>query len=99
MSEDVALFHRGNETVEQVKIRPAYSGGRDTHNGVVGVFDFWIGDGVDADVSRTVPADRLHQVFPPKLHLVDSTLAATPRLVIDLPMRPCIAEEARSIVW
>ena len=63
VAQDVAALHRRLVAVEEVEIRAADRGRGDPDDDVGRLFDDGIGDGVDADIAGTVPAERFHEVF------------------------------------
>ena len=64
MAQDVALFHRGHDAIEQVQIRTADGTGRDLDDGVAPVLDLGIRHGVASNVVLAVPSQRPHPKSP-----------------------------------
>src|SRR5207248_10839689 len=55
VAEDVALLHRGNVAVVEMKIRAADGGGGDLNNGVTPVQDLGVRDIFNANVAASPP--------------------------------------------
>ena len=60
VAEDITCLHRRLVTIEQVKVGPANGACRDLDDGITGVLDLGIRDGVDANVTLTVPTQCAH---------------------------------------
>jgi hypothetical protein len=60
MTEDVALFHRGHDAVEQVEVRTADRAGGDLDDGIASVLDLGIRYRVAPNVVLAVPGQRSH---------------------------------------
>ena len=61
VAEDVALLHRGNVAVVEMKIRAADGGGGDLNNGVTRVQDLGVRDIFNANVAASPPAKCFHK--------------------------------------
>jgi hypothetical protein len=61
MAENVALFHRRHDTVEQMQVRTADGTGRNFDNGVAAILNLGIRHGVAADVILAMPGQRFHR--------------------------------------
>jgi hypothetical protein len=55
MAHDVAGLHRGDEIMEEVKVRTADGAAGDLDDGVTRFLDLGVGDGVAADILLAVP--------------------------------------------
>src|SRR5690606_18831280 len=66
--QDIAMLHARHEAVEQVQIGAANGTGGGFDDGVAGMFDLGIGDGVVANVLLTVPAKCFHSGSPIRRH-------------------------------
>src|SRR5436305_1375184 len=62
VAEDVPLLHGGDVAVVKVEVRAADRRRGDAHDGVAGVEDLGIRDGLDPDVVLAVPADCSHEL-------------------------------------
>ena len=71
MAEDVALFHRGHDAVEQMQVRAADGAGRHLDDGIASVLDLGIRHGLAANVVLAVPGQRLHRKSPPLMRSSD----------------------------
>ena len=60
VAEDVALFHRGHDAIEQMQIRAADGAGGDLDDGVSTVLDLGIRHRVASNVVLAVPGQRSH---------------------------------------
>ena len=60
MAEDVALFHRGHDAIEQMQVRTADGAGGDLDDGVAPVLDLGIRHRVASNVVLAVPGQRPH---------------------------------------
>src|ERR1700709_2573782 len=60
MAQDVSLFHRGHNAVEQMEVRAADSTGGNLDDGISPVLDLGIRHGVAANVVLAVPGQRSH---------------------------------------
>ena len=60
MAQDVSLFHRRHDAVEQMEIRAADGAGGDLDDGISPVLDLGIRHGVAANVVFAVPSQRSH---------------------------------------
>jgi hypothetical protein len=56
VAEDVALFHRGHDAVEQMQVRAADGAGRDFDDGISPLLDLGVGNGVTSNVVLAVPS-------------------------------------------
>lgn len=63
MAEHVAVFHRRDIAVVEMQVRAADRRRGDANDRVARIFDFRIGNGVDAHVGAPVQAQRLHYVL------------------------------------
>ena len=64
VAHDVALLHRGNEAVEEMKIGSADCGGRDLDDRVLRIEDFRVGHLLHPDFLLAFPAGRFHRLAP-----------------------------------
>ena len=60
MTQDVALFHRGHDAIEQMQVRAADGAGGDLDDGVAPVLDLGIRYRVTPNVVLAVPGQRSH---------------------------------------
>src|ERR1700694_144464 len=65
MAENVALFHRRHDAVEQMQVRAADRAGRHLDDGIATILNFGIRHGLAADVVLAVPGQRFHRSLSP----------------------------------
>src|ERR1700712_3283922 len=64
VAEDVALFHRGHDAVEQMQVRTADGAGSDLDDGIAPVLDPGIRHRIASNVVLAVPGQRFHPKSP-----------------------------------
>jgi hypothetical protein len=67
VAKDIALFHRGHDTVEQMQVRAADGTGGDLDDGISPVLDLGIRYRVTSNVVLAVPSQRSHPKSPSRL--------------------------------
>ena len=72
VAENVALFHRGHDAVEQMQVRTADGAGGDLDDGVASVLDLGIRHGVASNVVLAVPGQRFHPKSPSRVRSVET---------------------------
>ena len=79
VAEHVAGLHGGHQAVIEMQVGPANGGGGDFENGVAGVLDPWVGDGIHAHVVGTVPGQSFHSAsFAGRRHGAGGSLGERP---------------------
>ena len=61
VADDVAGCHERRHHLVEVEVRAAQTGGGDPHDGVAGLADRRVGDGLDPHVMAAMPHHRLHE--------------------------------------
>jgi hypothetical protein len=64
VAENIALFHRGHDAIEQMQVRAADGAGGDLDDGVSPVLDLWVRHRVASNVVLAVPGQRSHLKSP-----------------------------------
>src|SRR5438105_7951779 len=89
MTHDVALFHRRNEAVIEMKVRSANASARNFHDRVAWIQNSGIGDVLDSHVLYTHIANGFHAILllatktslrsdPERIGCVGSAILSTP---------------------
>ena len=62
MAQDITALHRRHIAVDQVEIRAANGASVDLDDGIAGMLDFGVGNGVDANIAFSMITNGAHEI-------------------------------------